>query len=354
MPWCRLSSPVAGARREHALVQCPLARFMLLATLASAACGSPAARSTGAVIAVDGSSTVYPLTEAVAEEFQHSYPGARITIGVAGTGGGFNKFCRGETVLSNASRPITATERAECAVRGVEFVELPVAYDGITIVVHPSNTWADTLTVEELRRLWRHEAEGRVMRWSQVRAGFPDREIHLFGAGVDSGTFDAFTGAIMGAPRDSRGDYTSSEDDNILVQGVASDPLALGYFGFSYYSEHRDYLRAVAIRQADGLPAVVPTEDTIRSGRYRPLSRPVFVYVSLRALDRPDVRALVDYYVTHGGELAREVGYVPLTEPVAKAVRARVAARTTGSLYGTNHPLGATLDARLGVDQDPS
>jgi phosphate transport system substrate-binding protein len=304
-----------------------------------------------AVITADGSSTVYPLTEAVAEDFQRAFPGTRVTVGVAGTGGGLRRLCRGGLDLADASRPITASEAAACAAAGVAFIELPVAYDGITIAVHPSNTWVDTLTVAELRRLWRHEAEGRLLRWAQWRPTYPDRELHLFGAGVDSGTFDYFTAVITGAPRDSRGDYTSSEDDNTLVQGVATDPDALGYFGFAYYEAHQEYLRAVAIRAHADAPAVLPTRASIQSGAYHPLARPVFIYVNARSLERQDVRLFVEYYVAHVADLANDVGYVPLDDRVLRAIRARLASRHTGSVFtGVAATPSATLAQRLGLD----
>jgi phosphate transport system substrate-binding protein len=322
----------------------------LASALPLAACRH-APRSPGAVISVDGSSTVYPLTEAIAEDFQRVSPGTHVTIGVAGTSGGVRRLCRGVLDLAAASRPIAAAEAASCAAAGIEFVELPVGFDGIVVAVHPSNTWVESLTVDDLRRLWQHEAEGRLLRWSQLRPTYPDREVHLFGAGVDSGTFDYFTGVITGAPRDSRGDYTSSEDDNTLVQGVAGDPNALGYFGFAYYEAHHEYVRAVAIRAAADADAVLPTRDTIRSGAYRPLARPVFIYVNAHALDRDEVRRFVDYYTTHVTEVADDVGYVPLGARVQAAVRARLAARRTGSLFADDPGTPVrTLAARLGVE----
>ena len=323
------------------------ARLLVLrGSAAIAACAGGPDR-VNAVITADGSSTVYPLTEAVAEDFQREYPDARVTIGVAGTGGGLRRFCRGDLDLANASRPISRQEAAACAASGVRFLEIPIAYDGIVIAVHPSNTWVESLSVADLRRLWRHEAEGRLLRWSDLRPGFPDREVHLFGAGADSGTFDYFTGVVTGAPRDSRGDYTSSEDDNTLVQGVAGDAYALGYFGYAYYEAHRDYVRAVPIRASEGTPAVAPTPATIRSGAYRPLSRPVFVYVNVARLERPHLRALVEYYVTHAAELAGDVGYVALDARVQAIVKARVAQRVTGSLFLSSSP-SVTLAERLG------
>jgi phosphate transport system substrate-binding protein len=287
--------------------------------------------STSAVITIDGSSTVYPLAEALAEDFRLGEPATRVTIGVAGTGGGLRRFCRGELDLATASRPITRQEAAACEASGVRFVELPLAYDGIVIAVHPSNHWVEALSVADLARLWQHEAQGRIVRWAQWKPGYPEREIHLFGAGVDSGTFDYFTGVVTGAPRDSRGDYTSSEDDNMLVQGVATDPDALGYFGFAYYEAHQEYLRAVPIRAQDGMPAVLPTRESIRTGVYRPLARPVYVYANADALQRPEVRRLLEYGMTHGPDLAEDVGYVPLSaDEQARAVE-RLAARRTGS-----------------------
>ncbi len=316
-----------------------------------AGCGRPTA-SLDTLIAIDGSSTVYPLTEAMAEDAQRDRPGTRVIIGVSGTGGGLRRFCRGDVVIANASRPMTRAEAAACDRAGITFLEVPVAHDGITVAVHPTNTWVDSLSVAELRTIWRHEAEGLVLRWSQVRPGWPDREMRLFGAGADSGTFDYFTGVITGAPRDSRGDYNASENDNMLVQGVAGDADALGYFGYAYYDEHREYLRAVPIRADEASPAVMPTAATIRSGAYHPLSRPVFIYVNAEALAREDVRAFVAYYLAHVAELAGDVGYVPLDDRVMAAVTARVAARITGSLFAVPAPdtRPLPLAARLGVE----
>lgn len=332
----------------------PLSAALCLLVVAMAATLGACRRDAAAVrdvITADGSSTVGPLTEAAAEDFQHDVPGTRVTVGVAGTGGGLRRLCRDGVDLANASRPISDAEAATCAERGVAFIELPIAYDGVTVVVHPSNTWVQSLGVEDLRRLWRHQAEGAIVRWSQWMAGYPDREIHLFGAGVESGTFEYFTHAITGTARDSRGDYTSSEDDNTLVQGVATDPDALGYFGFAYYEAHHEYLRAVAIRPEPHAPAVLPTRATIRDGSYRPLARPVFLYVNAAALARTDVRRFVDYYFTHVAELADDLGYVPLEPRVLAAVRARLDARRTGSVFAGPREAGVrTLAARLGLD----
>lgn len=328
-----------------------LAAVGLVALLAAACGGSSAPGEAPAgtqVIQIDGSSTVYPVTEAVAEEYQKANPGARVTVGESGTGGGFKKFCAGETDLSDASRPIKPTEIEACAAAGIDFIELPVAYDGLAVVVHPENTWVDSMTVAELKRLWEPDAQGRIMRWSQIRTGWPDEEIHLFGPGVASGTFDYFTEAIVGQEDASRGDYTSSEDDNVLVQGVAGDRYALGYFGFAYFEQNQDKLKLVAVDDGDetnGAGPIKPSPETVRDGTYRPLSRPIFVYAKLGALDRPEVLGLVAFYLDHGAELVREVGYVPLGDAEYARVRARLTGRVTGTMYGEG--TSGTLEERL-------
>ena len=307
------------------------------AGLAVAGCGNPSGTRLSDVIAIDGSSTVFPITEAVAEEFQLSNPGARVTVGVSGTGGGFEKFCRGETDLSDASRTIRESEIELCATNGIEFVELPVAYDGIAVVVHAANDWVDAVTVEELKRIWEPEAQGKILRWSQVRTGWPDRELRLFGPGADSGTFDYFTEAIVGEEDASRGDFTSSEDDNVLVQGIASDELALGFFGYAYYEANRDRLGIVPVDDGDesnGGGAIPASPASVRNGTYQPLSRPIFIYVSVAALQRPEVDAFVEFYLTQAAPLVREVGYVPLSEPEYELVRSRKGSGTTGTMFG--------------------
>ena len=326
----------------------------LILCSAVAACGggdSTPAGGTAApsVIAIDGSSTVFPIGEAVAEEFQRANAGARVTVGTSGTGGGFEKFCRGETDMSNASRPIKATEAAKCQAAGIAFIELPVAYDGLSVIVHPKNTWTTSMTTAELKKLWQPEAQGAVMRWSDVRAGWPNTEIHLYGPGTDSGTFDYFTEAIVGKAQSSRGDFTASEDDNVLVQGVSGDENALGYFGFAYYEENKDRLKLVPIddeNPANGAGPILPSQETVRDGTYSPLSRPMFIYVSKAKLTRPEVKAFIDFMLANGGALIRDVGYVPLSDPEQNLVRARWAAGTTGSIYtGAAH--GASLEQLL-------
>jgi len=268
--------------------------------------GVSATAAQAQLVEIDGSSTVFPITEAVAEEFMGENRDVRVTVGVSGTGGGFSKFCNGETVISNASRPIKDSEVEACATNGIEYIEIPVASDALTVVVNPANTWARDMTVEQLQMLWKPEAEGTVTRWNQIDPSWPNQPINLFGPGTDSGTFDYFTEEIMGESGASRADYTASEDDNVLVLGVSRDTNALGYFGMAYYLENQDELRAVAI---DG---VLPTPENVENGSYTPLSRPIFIYVNKEALERPEVRSFVEYYLTIAPDIVPEVGYVPL------------------------------------------
>ena len=287
----------------------------------------------GSVIKIDGSSTVFPITEAVAEEFQIEKQGAvQVTVGVSGTGGGFKKFCSGDeavsTDISNASRPIKEEEIAMCAAAGVEYIEIPVAYDAITVVANPENP-IESMTVEELNKIWGPEAEGTITNWSQVNSQWPDAEFSLFGPGADSGTFDGFTDKINGDEGASRTDYTPSEDDNVLVQGVSSDPNALGYFGYSYYEENQDQLKAIAIDNGEG--AVVPSVETVRDGSYQPLSRPIYIYVNVEAADKPEVAEFVEYYLTNAEALVPEVGSVPLTAEEYQEGIARFQNKDTGT-----------------------
>jgi phosphate transport system substrate-binding protein len=318
----------------------------VLVFLFATACGN--ARSE--IIRVDGSSTVFPISEAVAEEFR-KVQNVDITVGISGTGGGFQRFCRDEIDIADASRPIRAVEQEACKAAGVGFVELPVAYDGLAVVVHPKNTWAASMTVQELRKLWEPAAQGTIMRWSQVRDGWPDREIHLFGAGVDSGTFDYFTEAIVGKEDQSRGDYTSSEDDNVIVQGVSGDEYALGYFGYAYYEENKDKLKLLPIddEKADnGAGPIAPSPETVTNGTYRPLSRPLFIYVRQASAAKPDVKAFVDSYLREGVALVREVGYVALAGREQELVVQRFGSGRTGSMYVTPGAATTPLEQLLG------
>jgi len=262
-------------------------------------------------IAIDGSSTVYPVTEAIAEEYRAEDPEVDVTIGVSGTGGGFQKFGRGETDISNASRPIKEDEKAAAQQNNIDFVELEVAYDGLAVVVNPENDWVECMTVEELKKIWSPEAQGNITRWNQIRPEWPDEEIHLFGPGVASGTFDYFTEAIVGKSGSSRGDYTASEDDNVLVQGVTGDKYGLGFFGLAYYEENQDKLKMVAVDGGEG--CVEPSMETVSTGEYAPLSRPLFVYVSSAAVkNNPKVVDFMNFYLNEAPNLLKDVGYVPL------------------------------------------
>jgi phosphate transport system substrate-binding protein len=303
-------------------------------------------------VRADGSSTVYPITEAVAEEFQRERRDVRSQVGVSGTGGGFKKFCAGEIDVANASRPIKQSEVALCEKNGIAFIEVPVAYDGIAVVVHPGNTWVKSLTTSELKRMWEPAAQGRVMRWSDVRPEWPDQEIHLYGAGVDSGTYDYFTEAIVQQEHASRGDYTSSEDDNVLVQGVAGDPLALGFFGHAYYEENKDKLRVVPIvhESAEGGAGqpVAPSPETVGNGTYQPLSRPIFIYLSARALERPEVAEFARFYLKKAPELVPQVGYIALPSGTYALARQRLEQRTTGSMLAAGgSQVGVSLEALM-------
>jgi len=320
-----------------------------VALLFSASCGGGGGGAAG-IISIDGSSTVFPITEAVAEEFQKTNP-ARVTIGVSGTGGGFKKFCNGETAISGASRPIKPTEIELCGAQSIDYIELPVAYDGIAVVVHPDNDWVDQFTVEELKVMWEPQAQNKVKLWSQIREGWPDEEIHLFGPGVDSGTFDYFTAAIVGEEHASRGDFTSSEDDNVLVQGVPSDKLALGFFGFAYYAENDDKLKLVPIDDGDegnGAGPIAASPTTVADGTYQPLSRPIFIYVNKAQAERPEVQAFVDFYLENATSLVEEVGYISLPERAYDLAADRFKKRVVGSVFaGSGSRVGVTVEDLL-------
>ena len=302
------------------------------------------------VVKIDGSSTVFPVTEAVAEDFQKSTQGKyRVTVGISGTGGGFKKFCRGETDISDASRPILKKEMDDCRAAGIQYIELPVAFDALTVVIHPKNSFLKQLTVAELKKMWEPAAQGKIMSWNQVNASWPSAPLKLFGAGADSGTFDYFTEAITGKSKSSRGDFTASEDDNVLVQGVSRDVNALGFFGFAYYIENQDKLKAVPIVNEKGQP-VAPSMEAVLKGSYSPLARPIFIYVNLKSLDKPEVRQFVEYYMKHGAKLSREVKYVPLPERAYTHNLEAVAKRTIGTKFGGENKVGLTIDELMKME----
>lgn len=274
------------------------------------------------IVTIDGSSTVFPITEAVAEEFQNATrQRVRVTVGISGTGGGFKKFARGEIDIADASRPILREEIEAAARNSISFLELPICFDALTVVVHPSNTWVEEITVEELKRIWEPAAEGKVRKWSDVRPGWPEEELVLYGPGTDSGTFDYFTEAIVGKAKASRTDFTPSEDDNTLVQGVEGHRYALGYFGYAYYEPNRHRLKALKIVPPGKRQGVAPSRESVIAGDYVPLSRPLFIYVSSKAVQRPEVRTFAEFYLRNAATLAAEVQYVPLpVEAYAKAL----------------------------------
>jgi phosphate transport system substrate-binding protein len=315
---------------------------------------APKVGAAATLIKIDGSSTVYPISEAVAEEFGKKSK-VRVTVGISGTGGGFKKFCNGETDISDASRPIKLSEVELCLDNKIEYIELPVAFDGLAVMVSPKNDWATSMTVAELKKLWAPEAQGKITRWSQIRAGWPDKEIHLYGAGVDSGTYDYFTEAIVGKEHSSRGDFTASEDDNVLVQGIANDPLALGFFGVAYYEHNKERLKLVAIddeNPTNGDGPILPEFDNVKNATYQPLSRPIFIYVNKKALDRPEIAEFIKFYLTAGRPLVKEVGYIPLPDTVYELALKRVQTRTVGSVFGgKGSKVGVTLESLLAAEK---
>lgn len=292
-----------------------------------------AKRDQGGYIKIDGSSTVYPITEAVAEEFQLQNQGrARVTVGVSGTGGGFKKFCRGELDVINASRPIQKIEMNACNQSQIKYFEVPVAYDALTVIVHPSNP-VNSITVEQLKKMWSPEAQATIKTWNQIDPSWSKGELKLYGAGADSGTFDYFTEAIVGKAKASRGDFTASEDDNVLVQGISSDVQAIGYFGLAYYDENRQKLKALAIQSSSSTTPVLPSPETVISGAYTPLARPLFIYVSDRGWARPEVKSFVLFYLAQVSVLAKEVHYVPLPDSAYAVVKKHLMDGRMGTVF---------------------
>lgn len=301
-------------------------------------------------VKVDGSSTVFPVTEAVAEDFQKAMKGkVKVTVGISGTGGGFKKFCRGETDVSNASRPILKSEMEECRKAGITYVEMPVAYDALTVVVNPKNAFLTSITIEELKKMWEPSAQGKVTRWNQVNPAWPDAPIKLFGAGADSGTFDYFTEAVTGKSKSSRGDFTASEDDNVLVQGVSRDPNALGFFGYAYYYENRDKLKGLAVSWK-GSKAVSPSMETVVNGTYQPLSRPIFIYVNAKSVQKPEVKQFVEFFNKHGEKLAKEVKYVPLPPKAYEHNMEMLSKNQLGTKFGGENKVGLTIEELMKLE----
>jgi len=315
----------------------------LITTGAGAASTAPAET----IIAIDGSSTMYPITEVVAENFQKEKKGSvKVTVGVSGTGGGFAKFCRGEIDISNASRPIQRKEIKACDKAGIQYVELPVAFDPVTVVVNPENNWAKTVTVAELKKMWEPAAQGKITRWSQVNPAWPNETFKLYRPEADSGTYDYFTQAIVGKARSSRDDAAVSEDDKVLAQGVTSDRNALGFFGYGFYKRNEDKLRAVAIDNGRG-ERVLPSAETVEDGTYQPLSRPIFIYVNIKAAEKPEIKEFVEFYMKNASAAVKEVKYIPLPPRAYTKNLEFLKTKRVGTVFDGFLPVGLTIDELL-------
>ena len=313
--------------KQLTLKQIRLAAFISLGMLPTSLIAA-----TNDIVKVDGSSTVYPITEAVAEEFQIATR-IKVTVGVSGTGGGFKKFCRGETAVSNASRPIKLNEIKKCKDAGIKFIELPIAYDAISVVINKKNDWAKEMTTTELKKMWEPAAQGKITKWSQIRDGWPDKPLRLYGPGADSGTFDYFTEAVIEESKANRGDFTASEDDNVLVKGVSGDKGGIAYFGLAYYEENKNLLKAVAIKNKKG-NFIIPELKTIMDGSYNPLSRPLFIYINAEKVNSdPKVKKFVEFYIKHAATLSEEVGYVPFSKEEYAAITNHYKTQQVGSAY---------------------
>lgn len=334
-----------SARTRSSRTLLPSACVIALGVLAGAA-----EAQQDKLVKIDGSSTVFPVSEAVAEEFQTAQKGkVHVTVGISGTGGGFKKFVRGEIDISNASRPILESEMKLASEAGIEYLELPICFDALTVAVHPKNDWVDHLTVEELRKIWAPEAQGTILYWDQVREGWPHEKLDLYGAGSDSGTFDYFTEAIVGKAKSSRGDYTASEDDNVLVRGIEGNRYALGYIPFAYYSENASRMKAVPIDwEKDEFGPTLPDMQNVTEGRYNPLSRPLFIYVNRESLEtKPWVRDFVQFYLENVAELATEVKYLPLPDRAYQMCRERLEKLETGTGFGGKPEVGLAVEEIL-------
>jgi phosphate transport system substrate-binding protein len=327
--------------------------LVVMCTVLSSACNKGGTNSSSgetAVIKIDGSSTVFPVTEAVAEEFQREKQGkVHVTVGISGTGGGFKKFVRGEIDIADASRPILAEEMAQAKANGIEYIELPIAFDALTVVVNTQNTWVDYMTVAELKKIWEPDAQGKITHWNQIRPQWPNEKLALFGAGADSGTFDYFTEAVAGKPKASRGDYTASEDDNVLVQGVEGNKYAVGYIPYAYFAPHSNRMKAVPIQWEKNKvqEPVPPSPENVLAGTYNPLSRPLFIYVSRKSMDKPEVKEFVEFYLKNVGTLSKEVKYLPLPDTAYQMAMDRVRNLQTGTGFAGIPEVGLTVEEIL-------
>jgi phosphate transport system substrate-binding protein len=329
----------------------------IISSLIIVLCLSACFKKYKAKIQIDGSSTVYPITEAVAEEYREIEPDVRVTVGVSGTGGGFKKFLRGETDISNASRPITKSELEDSRKNNIEFIEIPVAYDGLAVVVSKQNDFVDYLTVAELKKIWEPQAQGVITLWSHIREGWPEIPIHLYGAGTSSGTYDYFTKAIVGTEKASRGDYTASEDDNVLVQGVSSDKGGLGYFGLAYYQENAEKLKLVPIDDevdSNGKGPILPNMENILNATYQPLARPEFIYVNAESAKDPFVMKFINYYMDNCASLVKEVGYIPMQAEAYQLSKRRVELQKKGTMFEFRSTVGVNMINILSEDLSPN
>jgi phosphate transport system substrate-binding protein len=323
-----------------------ITKIAALLALAVAGTAVSSAGFADTIVKIDGSSTVYPITEAVAEDFQKLKKNViKVTVGISGTGGGFKKFCRGETDISDASRPILAKEMEACKEAGIQYVELPIAYDALTVVINPQNDWAKTLTVADLKKIWEPGAQGKLKSWKDVNPAFPDVPLKLYGPGADSGTFDYFTEAVVGKAKSSRGDYTASEDDNVLVQGVSRDKGGLGYFGFAYYIENQKKLKAVGVDGGKG--PVLPSPEAVENGTYAPLSRPIFIYVNAKSMDKPEIVEFVEFYLKNAPKLVKEVKYVPLPQKAYDIAGEHFKHKKLGTVFGGKEEVGLKIEDLL-------
>ncbi|MCX7724833.1 MAG: PstS family phosphate ABC transporter substrate-binding protein [Thermodesulfovibrio sp.] len=303
------------------------------------------------IIKIDGSSTVFPITEGVAEDFQKAKKGAvKVTVGISGTGGGFKKFCRGEIDISNASRPIQKKEMDACKEAGIRYIELPVAYDALSIFVNSKNNWikGDCITVEQLRMIWQPEAQGKITKWNQIDPSWPDRPLRLAGPGADSGTFEYFTEAVMGKAKASRGDYVASEDDNVIMNAVIKDEGGLGYVGLAYVMENKGKIKPLAVKNPKTGKCVFPSEKTVMDGSYQPFSRPLFIYVNEKsAKEKPEVREFVEFYLRNAGKIAKQVGYIPLPPKAYDLAKERFKKMQVGTVFGGQIEVGLTVEELL-------
>jgi phosphate transport system substrate-binding protein len=328
-------------------------RFLMtgLSAAAVAAGLSSAAIAQTKTIAIDGSSTVFPISEAYAEEFQKLKKGAvRVTVGISGTGGGFKKFCRGETDISNGSRPILKQEIDDCAKNGVSFIEMPIAFDALTVAVSPKNDFITCLTIPQLKKIWEPAAQGKVMNFSDVDPKWPNRKMTLFGAGADSGTFDYFTEAVNGKAKATRADFTASEDDNVLVTGIERDVNSLGYIPYAYYEPHQKQLKAVAIDEGKGKGCVKPSLEAVTAGAYNPLARPLFIYVSTKAAEKPEVKEYIEFIMTQGSALVKEVKYLPIPDSAYATALKHFKDGRKGSVFGGVPEIGISIDELMKRD----